>query len=294
MTIRITNECDQYCLHCMQESGPKELGNMTLDTFKNTLEFINRTKTKVINISGGEATLHPDILTFLKIALSYKKKVVLLTNGLTLMKNPRLRHDIFCLMLKDDNLLMQITSVRNVYSNYISKTKFQDEFKKLLIFKKIKNRVIIENTISNKIVPVGRALVNVDKFKEDDLRLTSISPRCFNLYNTLQHQIGDLIATINYVKENSTTSLCIPLITENGDILFGEHGNVCSKVWNVNNDNKYPVLHFQNVNGPCGGCYINETQKQNCEKHLVMYNNMHNKIEKSYLYKKTLAKNLTN
>ena len=34
MTIRITNKCNQYCLHCMQESGPKETDMMSLETFK--------------------------------------------------------------------------------------------------------------------------------------------------------------------------------------------------------------------------------------------------------------------
>lgn len=47
MTIRIINTCNQFCLHCMQQSGPNEKDIMSLETFQNTLEFIN---SKVLNL----------------------------------------------------------------------------------------------------------------------------------------------------------------------------------------------------------------------------------------------------
>ena len=283
MTIRITNKCNQFCLHCMQESGPKESEMMSMETFKNTLEFINSTSTQVINISGGEAVLHPNILEFLTLALKYNKKVVLLTNGTYLIDNPELRHNIFVLMVKNKNLLIQVTSVKGIYSNPISKKKFEDELKKLVIFKKVKDRVVFENSIPSGIVPIGRALENYDKIKAP-FRESSVVSRCFNLYQSLMAFNGNLIEAISYVKIHSKTSFCIPLITENGDMMFGEHGNTCNVVWNVNSEDKNPKIDLQKVLGPCGKCYINKTQEHYVETLLVGYDGKHNKIEESFLY----------
>lgn len=291
MTIRITNKCNLYCTHCMQQSGPKENEFMSLRTFENTLEFMNMTSTKVINISGGEATLHPQLLDFLKMALKYNKAVVLLSNGTFLIDNPELRHNIFCLMLKHKNLMLQVTNVKNVYNMHISKTEFSNALKPLLIYKKIKDKIVFENHFANGIVPIGRALDNVSKFTTEELRLDSKSPRCFNLYNVLQHFHGDLVKTISYVKDNSKTSLCIPLIKENGDVMFGEYGNICSVVWNVNNIRKeHSTVRLDCLEGPCGACYVNKDQEKNVNQHLSVYTNKHNKIEKSYLYKKESEK----
>lgn len=287
MTIRITNKCNLYCTHCMQQSGPKENEFMSLETFENTLEFMNMTSTKVINISGGEATLHPQLIEFLKKALKYNKAVVLLSNGTFLIDNPELRHNIFCLMLKHKNLMLQITNVKNVYNTHITKTEFTNTLKPLVIYKKVKDRIVFENHFANGIVPIGRALDNVSKFTTEELRLDSKSPRCFNLYNTLQHFHGDLVKTISYVKDNSKTSLCIPLIKENGDVMFGEYGNICSVVWNVNNIRKeHPTVRLDCLEGPCGACYVSKDQERNSEIYLIGYEQKHRKIEQSYLFKK--------
>lgn len=284
MTIRIINTCNQFCLHCMQQSGPNEKDIMSLETFQNTLEFINSTSTKLINISGGEPTLHPELLDFLKLAIKYNKEIVLLTNGSYLLNNPKLRHEIFILMLKHKNLSIQVTSVKNIYSNFTHQKDFEKELKPLLIYKKVKDRIVYVNTLENGIVPVGRALNNLTKLTEQ-IRTTSEAPRCFNLYNALRHFKGNLIETISYVKQNSSTSLCIPLVIENGDMLFGEYGNTCNVVWNVNNTNKNPILKIEDLNGPCGACYVSKKQEGNVNIHLACYPNKHNKITDSYLYK---------
>lgn len=289
MTIRIANKCNQYCLHCMQESGPKETVMMPLETFKNTLDFINNTVTKIINISGGESTLHPEILTFLELACKTGKGIVLLTNGDYLINNPELRHNIFCLMVKYKNLFIQVTSIKNVYTNFTHENDFVKVLKPLLIYKKVRERVGFINKLENGIVPIGRALENINKLPVDSIR-DSQAPRCFNLYNVLQHFNGNLIGAINHTKMYSGTSLCIPLIVENGDMIFGEYGNICSVVWNVNNEDKDPILKVSELQGPCGSCYVSKTQEKNVNQHLSVYTNKHNKIEKSYLYKKESEK----
>lgn len=286
MTVRITNKCNQFCLHCMQESGPKESEMMSLKTFENTLEFINSTATNLINISGGESTLHPEILEFLKMALKYNKKVVLLTNGDYLLNNPELRHNIFCLMLKHKNLLIQVTSIKNIYTNFTHEKDFVKVLKPLLIYKKIKDRVVFINTLENNIVPIGRGLTNIDKLSKTDLRLSSNAPRCFNLYNALYHFKGDLIKAISHVKTHSLTSLCIPLIKENGDVMFGEYGNTCNVVYNVNSEDKNPILKLEDILGPCGKCYISKHQETNVNSYLGCYPNKHNKITESYYWKR--------
>ena len=86
MTLRITSTCDQYCSHCMQNSGPKRKEVMSLDTFKKSIDFIFETNTDTINISGGEPTLHPYLLDMLDYTLKKEvncgRLITLITNGL--------------------------------------------------------------------------------------------------------------------------------------------------------------------------------------------------------------------
>lgn len=290
MTIRIINECNQYCTHCMQQSGPNVKDIMSIETFENTLNFINKTTTKNINISGGEPTLHTNLLEFLKLALKSNKPIVLLTNGIYLIDNPELRHEIFCLMVKHKNLFIQVTSVNKIYTRYIKKSEFIETLKKLVIFKKVKDRVTFEDKISNAVVPIGRAMNNVGKFQKMDLRLNSNAPRCFNMYNALQYFNGNLVSTISHVKDHSLTSMCIPLVIENGDVIFGEYGGICSSVYNVNLKDEDPNIFIDDIVGPCGSCYVSKMQERAVNDYLFMYINKHNKINDSYLYKIAIPK----
>lgn len=83
MLIRITEQCDEMCTHCMIDASP-EGHSMKRDVFKDTLRFLMEAKPKVVLISGGEPTQHRNFSGICLIikALMPEAVVCLLTNGL--------------------------------------------------------------------------------------------------------------------------------------------------------------------------------------------------------------------
>lgn len=93
--IEITNSCDLGCPICLKNlDKPFE---MTINEFENILNTLLRCEGKVpvINLSGGEPTLHPHFEEFLKLAVSKDiTQTTVSTNGLKLLEDKKLR-DIF-------------------------------------------------------------------------------------------------------------------------------------------------------------------------------------------------------
>lgn len=83
VSIEITQNCNLSCLHCYGEfgsSGKTEI--MSLDNVKKLLLQLSDAGVEIIEITGGEATTHPNLLEILEYANSLKfKKIDLLTNG---------------------------------------------------------------------------------------------------------------------------------------------------------------------------------------------------------------------
>lgn len=287
MTIRITNKCQNKCLHCMQDSSPDRNEIMPFETFKKSLEFINQTLSININISGGEATLHPEILLFLSEACKSKQKaVILVSNGLFLKDNLMLRDNIFYLMQENKNLYIQITSVKGIYSNYIDKDEIQNDLNELSIYKNIKDRINFFDKLENGVLPIGRAKQNLKQIQKFTfLDINRKVPKCFNAYNimaSLETKEIDIFFVVNYLKTNSKTSLCVPMIKENGDMVFGEYED-CNIVWNVHTANKSIVP--EKILGACGSCYTNKTQLDNVNTYLSRFRDKHNKIDTSIYFK---------
>ena len=280
MVIRITNNCGQHCLHCMQESGPDKKNFMDMETYLKSLEFIKATMTKVISISGGEPTRHPDILEYIQLAVSTKRVVVLLTNGDWVFDNPKLRDDLFILLLKNKNLYIQITSVRGVYTRYHNKTSIHDALRVRHTYNKVKNQIVVVNKMELGYTTVGRAKTNIDKLNDVSFITDRKAPKCFNLYSVIQNfsfnkDTINLKEVVDIVKTQTTGSLCIPMIKENGDVVFGEY-NACNAVWNIMNDSM--DVKIADIIGPCGSCFYSKTQKEVCDQYLGIFINKYNKL----------------
>lgn len=286
MTLRIISTCQNSCLHCMEESSPSRMEKMSLDTFIKTLDFIDSTSTTTINISGGEPTLHPDILEFLHEACQRNKAIFLLSNGLFLRDNIELRNEIFKLMSRFGNLRLQVTSIKGLYNNFIHKNEIGPILNKLPIYKKIENKIVFVHKLEYGVLPVGNAkkhIEQINKFTFVDMERKA--PKCFNSYQIMTSEFnGDkyINKTISILKENSKTSLCVPLVKENGDMVFGEY-ECCNVVWNIHNKNM--KLNVEDVQGPCGSCYTNKNQVFVVDTYLHTYKNKNNKIEESVYFK---------
>lgn len=87
--VEITSKCDLECPICIVSAGRN--WDMHLDEFKTILSKLIKSEMQidVLNISGGEPLLHPQILDFIDEALSHKEiiRVSISTNGLPLLEN---------------------------------------------------------------------------------------------------------------------------------------------------------------------------------------------------------------
>ena len=90
--IEITGRCDLACPACIVNAGGGR--DMTLAEFRRILDGIQRAERQVdlLNISGGEPLLHPELLAMVDDALARPcvVRVSISTNGLRLLSEPHL------------------------------------------------------------------------------------------------------------------------------------------------------------------------------------------------------------
>jgi uncharacterized radical SAM superfamily Fe-S cluster-containing enzyme len=93
--IEILRDCDLRCPVCLKGEANDE--RMDLATFEKVLDTLLAAEGSlpVVNLSGGEPTLHPEIAEFLRVARQKGvAQVTVSTNGLRLLEDPMLR-DVF-------------------------------------------------------------------------------------------------------------------------------------------------------------------------------------------------------
>ncbi len=88
----ITSSCNLECPLCFAESGPGGR-HWSFDTFKEVVDrFVAQEgEPDVLQISGGEPTVHPELVRFVKYAVEQPIQVVMInTNGIRLAEDPKL------------------------------------------------------------------------------------------------------------------------------------------------------------------------------------------------------------
>ncbi|MDF2533386.1 MAG: hypothetical protein K0Q65_2967 [Clostridia bacterium] len=87
--IEVTNKCNLRCPLCYADAGDGEF--LALDHIEKMMNFLQdseRNQAEILQISGGEPTLHPDIISILKMAKAKKFKYVMLnTNGIRIAED---------------------------------------------------------------------------------------------------------------------------------------------------------------------------------------------------------------
>ncbi len=79
MHLQIADRCNHACAHCYQVQGLK--GELSLDEVKAVLDDMAAAGVLTLNVSGGEATLRPDLVDILRHARSRGFAVRLYTNA---------------------------------------------------------------------------------------------------------------------------------------------------------------------------------------------------------------------
>lgn len=245
MIINITQHCTLKCPHCMQCAGPDRTEFMNRETFKKALEFAKNIRSNVLMISGGEPTSHPMFFEFLQEAFDNEfLSVSVLSNG-TFLRDHAFTEKFAGMVKGKDNFFMQISSFKELYSNYNEIHK--PNLKGLRLFG---DRVSVcdESTTEIKMKPLGRACSG--KWYEEAKRINGF-PSCTNSCLILAQSkwMGPLgIGTI--MERNQR--FCLPIVSWDGSIRLGE-SEQCKVVANISEpleDINEKLFSFR----PCGGC----------------------------------------
>ena len=90
MLIEITQSCNLTCPTCYAGSSPQNKSFMSIDKFESIIDGlldIGKGEADLIQLSGGEPTIHPDFFDILQMAIDKGiKQVYINTNGIVLAK----------------------------------------------------------------------------------------------------------------------------------------------------------------------------------------------------------------
>jgi len=81
MHVEVTDACNFECIHCYRDSGPRSTEFLDWDRIQGKLEFLSSKGLRIVEITGGEPLLHPQIRRILDFCLNHFDIVALITNG---------------------------------------------------------------------------------------------------------------------------------------------------------------------------------------------------------------------
>ena len=90
MQVNVGYRCNLSCTHCFLECGPDKKEEMSKETMDMCLEVFRRDGFKIMDITGGEPTMNPNIEYFIEEA-SKTGEVIIRTN-LTILKSSKYEH----------------------------------------------------------------------------------------------------------------------------------------------------------------------------------------------------------
>jgi len=126
----ITGNCNSRCIHCTYWENKESLF-LDLDTFKRTVEGLEKEGLENVMLSGGEPLLHPYFEEFINYLSKKNLQIKLTTNGIFLFRKSK---DI---LSKIDEFTISMDSCsRKMYQELRGVDKFNDVLKSL---EKLKN-----------------------------------------------------------------------------------------------------------------------------------------------------------
>ena len=229
MIIDVTYACNMGCSHCMSDCTPDGL-HMPIQTFRDSLNFLQTYKIPTWNFSGGEMFEHPqimeilDVLEFKWTQLEFRCPICFITNGRKLARDREVYARVTQLIKRYGNrlVLIQVTDDPHFYPDPLSK---QEKYwlNKL--------GAIIEAVPGNPqnpqkcLYPQGRALQN---FPNADWNV--IGPKCANCRLLTLQNVNSISQMVTCLLQHG--KVCTPVIAPNGGIKLGESA-LCPEVSNI-------------------------------------------------------------
>jgi len=82
--VEVTGNCNERCLHCYAEAGPKVHESLSRDSLLAIVDDAAALGFSTIQFTGGDPFLHPDLLEAIERAHGHKLFIEIYTNGLLL------------------------------------------------------------------------------------------------------------------------------------------------------------------------------------------------------------------
>jgi len=87
LQVNLGYKCNQSCLHCHVNAGPKRTEEMTLDTIEQILSFLQKQNIKTLDLTGGAPELNPHFKYLVSSAYSLGVHIIDRCN-LTILNEP--------------------------------------------------------------------------------------------------------------------------------------------------------------------------------------------------------------
>lgn len=240
MVLDLTLKCNEGCTHCFVNADDKG-AHMTHETVEQAGEFCSRLGLIMLQVTGGEFTLHPNYVTeIMNLAVMIPNTQIILESNGWWFEDKEHVENIRSLLRIDNIFALQIRTDQRYYPNYGriwgARQKIEALHRKIHVYE---GEIIL--------VPLGRAKNLVSENPEK-------SPMCANLL-MLSRQLGPdkpLRYLINFLEMNGKFST--PSIGVNGDIHAGE-SCLCMKIGHVT-DSYETVMDNIRKTQMCGRCNL--------------------------------------
>ena len=233
MLLKITERCSMHCSHCMNRADGNG-AHMDFETLQQVVKKLNELPCKVLLITGGEPTEHPDLLPFAEYLSQNLRdinrcSVALTTNGLFLADHIELAHQLRQFF---PNFHIQVTNDRRFYPLDIDEEKPLFQLEYVTVCRRLQT-----------IVPQGRALDN--RIPTDRQASTCINCRSFI------HQLPESTIEATIMMLEQYQRFCSPAIGVDGLLRAGE-SSLCPAFGSVYDDNDTLSRNLQNFR--CNRC----------------------------------------
>jgi len=237
LILRITNKCNMNCTHCFDNASPNGK-HMDFDNFRDSLKFIPKTGAKMILLTGGEPSEHPqfiEIVELLKRKMERPELLIIASNGMFL-HNKQYAKEILSL-----GIMIQITNDKRFYPQGVPV---------------IEHENLCYITEINHLFPIGRAVTN--NLCMDDMEIKITYPKCFNARSIIRSGHITSFQDLMEFYEFKLQKFCIPSIDINGGVHIGETDE-CFQIGTVRDN---PKILFDNIKslkiGDCNKCGLED------------------------------------
>jgi uncharacterized radical SAM superfamily Fe-S cluster-containing enzyme len=183
--VEITSRCDLACPVCIADAGRR--WDMTLTQFSLILDRLIQAEKQIdiLNLSGGEPLLHPELLHMIDAALACPEiiRVSISTNGLALLKVPTLAQ-----ALKQRDVVISLQ-----FDGFSDRTYEILRGQKLLTQKLEILALLAENRIATSLTVTAADPVNTDQF-----------PQIMDMFFASEHMVSMMIQPVSFAGRGST------------------------------------------------------------------------------------------